>query len=493
VAVMIKADEAMEKLLTIEKAVHEMVSLSQGIIDLKEAEAKRQKAMEEIEASGEKYRILLDHLPQKIFLKNTNSVYTFCNQSYAAYLKNKPEEIAGKTDYDFHPAEWAEKLVAEDRRILAAGSPENREEQFVREGQSVIFHTVKMPVKDKNGEALGILGVSWEVTDQKRKEDELKKICEHLEETLSGREAELQWANKLLQQGMAERRMAEERLKGAEGLRRIFEKMATPAVMIEENGVLSQANSEFEKLSGYSKKEVEGKKCLMDFFAQRDSERIVEYYGRQEATPGAVLRDAKCQLLVKNGDLRDVSLTLSMIPDSKRSVASLMDITEAKRTEERVEEMEEIYDSIIQNIHESIALVQDGVLKFANPKLFEILGYTTEELSSQPFREFVFPEDRERFENDPGNLSERGLSRPCSFRLVDKDGRVHWVENKEALIKWEKKKAVLHFLTDNTARKQAQEELCTSIDSFRRLVDALEKYLFPSDGNGAQHERLELS
>jgi len=109
VAAMMKADETIEKLLTIEKAVNEMVTLRQGIIELKEAEAKRQEAMEEIEATGEKYRILLDHLPQKIFLKNTNLVYTFCNQSYAADLKNKPEEIAGKTDYDFHPAELAEK------------------------------------------------------------------------------------------------------------------------------------------------------------------------------------------------------------------------------------------------------------------------------------------------------------------------------------------------------------------------------------------------
>jgi hypothetical protein len=77
--------------------------------------------------------------------------------------------------------------------------------------------------------------------------------------------------------------------------------------------------------------------------------------------------------------------------------------------------------------------------------------------------------------------------------MVDKKGRVHWVENKGTLINWEKKKAVLHFLTDNTHRKQAQEELCTSIEPFRRLVDALEKYLFPSNGNGGEHERLELS
>jgi len=490
---MSKADETTEKLLPIEKAVNEMAALRQGVLELKEAVANRQKALEELGATGEKYRILLDHLPQKICLKDVNSVYTFCNQSFAADLKKKPEEIAGKTDYDFYPAEWAEKLAAEDRRILAAGSPENREEQFGCEGKSTLFHTVKMPVKDGNGEIMGILGVSWEITEQKRKEEELKRICEHLEDTLCGREAELQWANKLLRQGMAERRTAEERLQGAEGLRRIFEKMTTAAVLIEKTGVLSLANPEFEKLSGYSKEEVEGKKRMMDFFSPADSKRIAEYYGMREANPESVLRDAKCQLRVKTGDLRDVSLTLSMIPDSKRSVASLMEITEAQRTEERVEELEEIFDSIIQNIHESIALVQDGVLKFANPKLFEILGYTTEELSSRPFREFVSPEDRKTVENEPENWGEQEPSRPTSFRMVDKNGGVHWVEDKRTCINWEKKKAVLHFLTDNTRRKHAQEELCTSIEPFRRLVDAMEGYLFPSNGNGAKQERLEWS
>jgi PAS domain S-box-containing protein len=269
--------------------------------------------------------------------------------------------------------------------------------------------------------------------------------------------------------------------------------MAAPVVMIEENRVLSLVNPEFEKLSGYAKEEVEGKKGLMDFFTPADSKRIAEYYGGQEANPEAVLRNAKCQLRVKTGDLRDVSLTLSMIPDSKRSVASLMDISEAQRSEERVEELEEIFDSIIQDMHESIALVQDGVLKFANPKLFEVLGYTTEELASRSFEEFVFPEDRKRFENEPENGSGQEAGRSCSFRMVDKNGGVHWAEDRRTIIHWEKKKAVLHFLTDNTQRKQAREELCTSIEPFRRLVDALEKYLFPSDGNGAEHERLECS
>jgi PAS domain-containing protein len=63
--------------------------------------------------SEEKARILLENLPQKIFFKDKNSVYISCNENYAQDLKIKPDEIAGRTDYDFYPKKLAEKYRAE--------------------------------------------------------------------------------------------------------------------------------------------------------------------------------------------------------------------------------------------------------------------------------------------------------------------------------------------------------------------------------------------
>ena len=77
--------------------------------------------------------------------------------------------------------------------------------------------------------------------------------------------------------------------------------------------------------------------------------------------------------------------------------------------------------------------------------------------------------------------------------MVHKDGGVRWLENKGTLVHWGKDKAVLHFLTDKTHRKQAEEELRISIEPFRRLVDTLEKYVLPSNGNGRESRRAELS
>jgi PAS domain S-box-containing protein len=121
-------------------------------------------------------RTLLDNLPQKIFLKDKNLVYISCNENYTRDLKIKPEEIAGKTDYDFFPKELAEKYRADDKRIMEAGKVEDIEEKYLQEGQERWVHTVKTPVKDKPGNLIGILGIFWDITERKRTEEKVIRL-----------------------------------------------------------------------------------------------------------------------------------------------------------------------------------------------------------------------------------------------------------------------------------------------------------------------------
>ena len=151
---------------------------------------------------------------------------------------------------------------------------------------------------------------------------------------------------------------------------------------------------------------------------------------------------------------------------------------------------EKKFKTLVENIplkmymNEGIALFQNGILKFTNPKILEILGYTKEELTSKPFREFIFPKDRERFEIQPDKPTNGDHNHTSSIRMIHKDGGVRWLENRGTLVHWGKDKAVLHFLIDKTHRKQAEDELRLSIEPFRRLIDALDKYLIVSNGNG---------
>ncbi|HJW85510.1 MAG TPA: PAS domain S-box protein [Candidatus Brocadiaceae bacterium] len=140
----------------------------------------RKRIEEALQKSENKYRTLLENLPQRVFYKDRNSVYVSCNESYARDLKIKPDEISGKTDYDFYPEELAVKYRADDKRVMESGPTDGLEEKYVKDGREMIVRTVKTPVKDDRGKVTGILGIFWDITEHKLAEQERRELREHL-------------------------------------------------------------------------------------------------------------------------------------------------------------------------------------------------------------------------------------------------------------------------------------------------------------------------
>ncbi|MBI2843289.1 MAG: PAS domain S-box protein [Armatimonadetes bacterium] len=155
----------------------------------------RKRIQEALQQSEQKYKTLVENLPQRIFLKDRNSVYISCNDNYARDLNIPPDQIAGKTDYDFFPKELADKYRGDDKRIMAEGKTEDIEEAYIQDGREYIVHTVKTPIKDESGSITGVLGIFWDITEQKRSEEQIKR----LNEDLRHRAAELEAANKELE------------------------------------------------------------------------------------------------------------------------------------------------------------------------------------------------------------------------------------------------------------------------------------------------------
>lgn len=184
--------------------------LEQMVKELKEEDRKRKQVEEQLRKNENKYRTLIENLPQKIFFKDKNSVYISCNENYARDLTINPDEISGKTDYDFWPKELADKYTTDDKRILELGKAEHIEEQYIQNGKECYVQTVKTPVKDENGNVIGVLGIFWDITEHKQMEDELINYRDHLEFLVNERNTELYEANKKLQQNVTEIKKSEE-------------------------------------------------------------------------------------------------------------------------------------------------------------------------------------------------------------------------------------------------------------------------------------------
>ena len=118
--------------------------------------------------------------------------------------------------------------------------------------------------------------------------------------------------------------------------RTIFENTGTAIVLIEENTVISLTNEEFEHLSGYSRQEIEGKKYWTEFVVKEDLDRMVAQHHLRRERQEAALNQYQFRFVTRSGDIRTIFLTVDMIPGTKRSVASLMDITERKRAEDEL-------------------------------------------------------------------------------------------------------------------------------------------------------------
>jgi PAS domain S-box-containing protein len=408
-----------------------IIVLSYDISDLKQAE-------EEVRNSEQRLADIINFLPDATFVIDIERKVVAWNRAIEKLTGVRAREIIGKGNYEYaipfygcrRPTlidltlDWNDEIAKTYQYVKKDGDTlvsETRNPPFKPE--SSLFWNSARPLYNAQGEVVGAIEVIRDITERMRSEAALQKS---------------------------------ERL-----YRSLFENTGTATFVIEEDFTISQVNAKCEELSGYAREEIEGRMKTTDFVAPEDLERAINYHFARREPGNETPSEYELSMTNRQGDVKTVFIQLGLIPESEQSIASIIDITPRIKAEEALKESQEKYRLLFDNANDAIFIAQDGVIKFPNPKILDLVGYSAEELAKMPFADLVHPDDRTMVMERYQKRIEGKQDTPATYslRVTHNSGDELLVELSAVRITWEGRPATLNFVRDITQQKKIEAQL----------------------------------
>ncbi len=276
-----------------------------------------------------------------------------------------------------------------------------------------------------------------------------------------------------LSQSLKDKEFIQKALRDSEALYRITLNASPDGIVLTDaDGRITMASPSALQMLGYESEE----NLLGTTFDYLIKPEIRDIFNSDtaELRKGEKSQIREYAVLRSDGSIFDVEMTGALIKDENEELSGVIfdfrDITERNSTEIKLRESENRYRLLVETANEGVIVAQDGRLKFVNPKMLEISGYTKEELLSVPFIDFVYPEDRSIvMGNYQKRLSSGHADLRYQFRILTKDSQIKWAEVSGATIEWEGRPATFNFLIDITERKITEQEINLKNEQLIRL------------------------
>jgi len=426
--------------------------------ELREAEVRRERERAEkaLGRSEDRFRRLVEQIPAVTYVQepidsDTPKAITYMSPQYEAMLGYPAEtEILDEEHWlrVLHPDD-RERVLAEEQRTDETGEPYRIEYRLIARGGRVVWVRDEATlVKDEDGNSLYWLGVQYDITEQKRTEEEFRK--------------------------------SEERFRAT------FEQAAVGIVQVGLDGEWLRFNDKFCDIVGYAREEL-GAVSVFELVSPDDFERDFDRGVRMLA--GELSDYTEEKLIVGKGGRRVwINLTVSLVHDDSGEPRYFIAVAEEigkrkqaeeerQRTQEQLSQSEERFKVLAQEVVEGIVLSENGRIIDANRSLTEMFGYDLGELIGKVAIVLTPPEHREMVRR---RISEED-TRPYESMGLKRDGTAFPIEIRPRHLPYSGRRIRVTSVIDLTERKYQEEALRQSEALYRTVVEQAEENIFLVD------------
>jgi len=224
------------------------------------------------------------------------------------------------------------------------------------------------------------------------------------------------------------------------------------------DGVYTMVNEGFAMLTGFSREEVIGKTTeeIGIWADPQERDHLME-----AIDAAGSIRNLEARFRLKDGSIRTglVSANIIILNRQPYVLSITKDIDTFKKAKKALTESEEKYRKLIETATDAIFILQDGEVKFPNPKAREMARMMGVDFSQHSFFEYVAPEDQNMvLERHFRRLKGDKVPSTYNFRLLRANGEAFWVEINAVRINWEGRPATLNFIRDIDDQKKLEAE-----------------------------------
>ncbi len=365
---------------------------------------------QELRNSRQLFADIIEFLPDATLAVNRAGEVIAWNQAIEAMTGVGKDAVMGRGGYAYALPFYGERrpllidLVLHDNPDDRARYPYIRRdgsklysEIFIprlRAGRGAQLWFTASPLLDANGEVVGAIETIRDITEMK--------------------------------QAQEAQRESEERYRAT------FENSGNALMLIDEDTRIALCNEQLAKLTGYRREELEGGMSWTDLVADGEQREQMMRYHHQRRHGGEAPASYEYILQDRDGRPHTVLSAVSMLPNSRQSLASLVDVTEQRRAQAALAASENLYRTVFENTGTATVILRaDTVIELTNERHAQMTGYSKAELEGRhSWTEFVVPEDLARMQayhqarRLPGPEAER-VPQVYEYRFRSRTGKIH--------------------------------------------------------------------